>query len=212
MWIRGRIRWACFFWFLFSGGSAQLILPSNRFPWIHIGVKEDILLLWDIDLQPEPESSQWFYDRGPVPLPPPLDDDMRRYSPEQYLWRTLLAKFGPVQFEYRGDICDYNIRLTELTFANNLIILDLTQFPLVVHKYPLPLTPWFRYYRFLSHNDWQRLYQEYSVGDMAAVRRLKLVDPNYYLKRSYMAAYAPWSRLRALARTIAEVTPRTQQT
>jgi hypothetical protein len=141
------------------------------------------------------------------PLPPPLDQDVRRYSPEQYLWRTLLTKYGAVQFEYRGDVCDYNIQLTELTFANNLIILNLDQFPFVVPKYPLPLKPRVRYYRFLSHKEWEWLYEELCCGSTASVRFRKLLSPNYYVKRAYMRAYSPWQRLKVVGRAIAAATP-----
>ena len=180
--------------------SRQPLHPPD---WVHIGLKKDLLLLWDIDLQPEPESSQWFaaQDFEP-PLPPPLDPDLRRYSPEQYLWRTLLSRYGPVQFEFRGDLCDYNIHLTELSFANNLIILDLPQFPFVVHKYPLPLSPWYRYYRFLSHREWRWLYETHCCGYSRAVLKQKLRTPDFYLKRAYQAAFSPWQTLKAAAKAI----------
>jgi hypothetical protein len=186
--------------------SRQPLHPPD---WVYIGLKEDVQLLWDIELQPEPESSQWFATRGfDPPLPPPSDPDVRRYSPEQYLWRTLLTKYGPVQFEYRGDLCDYNIRLTELTFANNLIILNLDQFPFVVHKYPLPLKPWYRYFRFLSHKEWEWLYDELCCDASAAsTKARKLVSPNYYLKRAYVRAYSPWQRLKVVGRALAQATP-----
>jgi hypothetical protein len=185
--------------------SRQPLHPPD---WVYLGLKEDVLLLWDIDLQAEPESSQWFADQGfEPPLPPPAIPDVRRYSPEQYLWRTLLARYGPVCFEHRGDICDYNIRLTELSFANNLIILDLNQFPFVVHKYPLPLRPWFRYYRFLSHKEWERLYQQYCTDDSQSVWMSKAVDPDFYLKRAYVLGFSPWQRLKTFSRAIADIHP-----
>ncbi len=185
--------------------SRQPLHPPD---WVHIGLKEDVLLLWDIDLQPEPDSSQWFATHGiEPPLPPPAIPDVRRFSPEQYLWRTLLARYGPVQFEHRGDLCDYNIRLTELSFANNLIILDLNQFPFVVHKYPLPLQPWFRYYRFLSHKEWEWLYRDYCCGTSASLLARKLVDPDFFLKRAYVLGFSPWQRIKAMTRSLAEVRP-----
>lgn len=181
--------------------SRQPLHPPD---WVHIGLREDVTLLWDIDLQPEPQSSQWFALQGlEPPLPPPAIPDVRRYSPEQYLWRSLLSRYGPVRFEHRGDICDYNIRLTELSFANNLIILDLNQFPFVVHKYPLPLNPWFRYYRFLSHREWEWLYDQYCRSASASVRLQKALSPSFYLKRAYFLGFSPWQVLKPFSKALA---------
>jgi hypothetical protein len=185
--------------------SRQPLHPPD---WVHIGLKEDVQLLWDIDLQPEPESSQWFAAQGfDPPLPGPVDADVRRYSPEQYLWRTLLSKFGPVRFEHRGDICDYNIRLTELTFANNLILLDLDQFQFIVHKYPLPLNPWYRYYRFLSHKEWEWLYEEHCNTSSALLTIRKWTDADFYLKRAYVTACSPWQKLKNVGRALTDAKP-----
>jgi hypothetical protein len=173
--------------------------PFHPPDWVHIGLREDILLLWDIPLQPEPESSQWFLNR-PVNLPPPGDEDIRRYSPEQYLWCTLLRKYGDIPFRERGDNSAENIRITELSFANNLIILDLPQFPFVVHKYPYPVSPRYRYYRFISHKQWKWLYYEHSARQRLEARLLALTDPHYYAKMAYSSIYSPLQAFRKIAR------------
>jgi len=162
--------------------------PLHPPDWIHIGLKEDIQLLWDIALQPEPESSQWFLGR-PITLPNCPADDIRRYSPEQYLWCTLLKKFGDVPFEERGQNSEENIRLTEITFANNLIILDLPQFSFVIDKYPPPVSPPYRYYAFLSHREWKHLYHLHSEGRPIAATVRKAVDPGVYMKAAYLSLY-----------------------
>lgn len=171
--------------------------PLHPPDWVHIGLKEDIQLLWDIPLQPEPESSQWFMNRT-VNLPPPVDDDMRRYSPEQYLWCTLLRKFGEVNFHERGQNSEENMRLTEVTFANNLIILDLPQFPFEVDKYPYPVQPAYRAYRFISHNEWLRLYHQYSETRPLTAALRKATDPTFYVKSAYQAIYGPLQVFRRL--------------
>jgi len=174
--------------------------PLHPPDWMHIGLKEDIQLLWDIELQPEPESSQWFLNR-PVNLPPPPDDDIRRYSPEQYLWCTLLKKFGEVHFEERGQNSEENMRLTEVTFANNLIVLDLPQFPFVVHKYPYPIQPAYRAYRFISHKEWKRLYHLHSERRPLAAGVRKAMDPDFYIKQAYRAVFGPLQAVRRIVRS-----------
>jgi hypothetical protein len=172
--------------------------PLHPPDWIHIGLREDIQLLWDIDLQPEPESSQWFLNRK-VKLPPPIGDDIRRFSPEQYLWRTLLKKFGEVHFEERGDNSAENIWLTEVSFANNLIILDLPQFPFMVEKYRYVPSPQYRYYQFITHKEWKRLYYQYSAGQRLAAGVYAIVDPEFYIKRAYQKTFRPLQVARKLA-------------
>ena len=173
--------------------TRQALHPPD---WVYIGLREDVLLLWDIDLQPEPESSQWFLNR-PIPSPYHCEPDLRRFSPEQYLWRTLLTRFGPVRLESRGDLCDANVAATELTFANNLIILDTDQFPFTVDRYRMKPAEWYAFYRFLSHSEWKRLYYRYcDVRTPLSVSLQRLIDPHYYLKRAYFAWHRPWQTVK----------------
>ncbi|HXJ43668.1 MAG TPA: WavE lipopolysaccharide synthesis family protein [Bryobacteraceae bacterium] len=184
--------------------------PYSNFPlhppdWIHIGLTEDIRLLWDIPLEPQPESAQWFLTRSIQHLPP-LDSDLtrpdvdaRRYYAEQYLWSTLLRKFGPVDFSERRAPTDEDIWLTELTFANNLIILDPDQFPFTNHKYPYPVTPGYRYYRFIAHKEWEALYLKYCAGKQTAALLKQITDLDYYLKRLYIATFTPLQKMREFA-------------
>jgi hypothetical protein len=164
--------------------------PLHPPDWMHIGLREDILLLWDIDLQPEPESSQWFAGRWPN-VPPPREWDIRRFSPEQYIWRTLLLKHGQVNFEERGQNSPENIRITELSFANNLIILDPDQFSFTNHKYPYPVARSYHYYRFISHRDWRCLYRRHCQGRPWAAALERLTNPHWYGKLAYASAYTP---------------------
>ncbi len=175
--------------------TRQALHPSD---WVYIGLKHDLLKLWDIPLQTEPESSQWFLNRGVVPVPPPHDDDIRRFSPEQYVWRTFLAKFGPVKLDCRGHVCEENIRLTYLTFANNLIILDTDQFPFTVDRYQIPPWNWYRRYRFVSNREWEHLYHKYCDRVTARAHVRRMMNPHYHLKKAYFAWYRPWQSVRKL--------------
>lgn len=180
--------------------TAQPFHPPD---WVHIGLTEDVRLLWDIELQPQPEYAQWFLNRR-VNLPTANEGDIRRYSPEQYVWLSLLKKFGTVHFHERGDNSEENTRITEVSFANNLIILDLPQFPFVVHKYPHPPSPAYRVYRFISHAEWRRLYQTHSARRTVAAQLSKVTDPAFYLKTAYMQLRGPletFRRVKAAVKT-----------
>ena len=189
--------------------------PLHPADWIHIGLADDVRLLWDIPLEPQPESSQWFFTR-PLHHEAPLEADLtrcevdrRRYYPEQYLWYTLMRKFGEVDFEERRYPTPEDIRLTEVTFANNLVILDPDQFPFTNHKYPYPMSPAYRYYRFVTFKDWERLYYKYCARDRGTLLWKQLSDPDFYLKKIYIATFHPLQKVRefAVSRRLSE--PRT---
>src|SRR5207245_2535468 len=90
-------------------------------------------------------------------------------------------------------------RITELSFANNLIILDPDQFPFTNHKYPYPVNPRYRYYRFISHKEWERLYLTHCAGKPTTANFRRALDPNFYLKKLYIASFTPVQKLREFA-------------
>jgi hypothetical protein len=158
--------------------------PFHPSDWFHFGRREDLLLLWDIELEPEPESSSWFRTR---PHPPEATDktDMRRYFSEQYLWKTLLSKYGTIRFDHFAHATSENVRLTQLTFANNLIVLDVDQFPFVMQKYEGSLRSW--RYSCISHREWLRLYREYCGGERISAALDRLTDATYMFESCYLA-------------------------
>jgi len=155
--------------------------PFHPSDWFMFGLRDDLLLLWDVDLEPEPESSHWFRTR-PKPSSIPRLTDTRRYYAEQYLWKTLMLKFGNIRFEDLADASDENIRLTRLTFANNLIILEAEQFPLLIPK-GLPRRTW--RYACYTHREWNRLYQQYCGGQPLAATFGRLLDPTHWVTGIY---------------------------
>lgn len=162
--------------------------PFHPSDWFMFGLREDLLLLWDVDLEPEPEHSTWF---GTHPYPPLLSDcgDLRRYQAEQYLWKTLLDKFGAVTFDHLADASPTNILLTQLTFANNLIILDPAQLPLTVPKHGRPRRMW--RYACYNHNEWKRLYRQYCCGQLLGATASRLLDARHWAEGIYCRMPAP---------------------
>jgi hypothetical protein len=178
--------------------------PFHPTDWLHIGLLEDILLLWDLPLEPQPESSLWFTSH-PLQDTPPLARDLlrhhvdnRRYYPEQYLWCSLLRKWGPVDFDQRRAPTAEDIRLTELSFANNLILLDPDQIPFTNHKYPYPTPRRVDYYRFISHREWERLYMTYCASRTPKAHLSRMSDMTFYMKQMYIAAFRPLQTTRQL--------------
>lgn len=162
--------------------------PFHPSDWFMFGLKEDLLLLWDIDPEPEPETSHWFRDR---PTPRVLHDftNTRRYLAEQYLWKTLMTKFGEISFDHFADASRENVRLTQLSFANNLIILDVEQLGFYLEKYGDPPRS-FRY-SCLSHREWERLYRQYCLGQKMGPVLNRLGDSQHLYEALYLSIPEP---------------------
>jgi hypothetical protein len=159
--------------------------PFHPSDWFMFGLRQDLLLLWDIECETEPEGAYWFRSR-PLPCGQGDTDETRRYYPEQYLWKTLMAKFGELEFDHFCDASSRNIQLTQLTFANNLIILDLDQFPLSMQKRMHSNPP--RQWRFscYSHREWLRLYRHYCCADPLGAGISRLFDVAHLYEACYL--------------------------
>lgn len=170
--------------------------PFHPSDWFMFGLLEDLMLVWDVELEPEPEDAYWFRTR-PHPTNALDPDDTRRYLPEQYLWKTLMQKFGPIKFDNFADASPENIRLTQLTFANNLIILEPHHFSFFAHKYPNPKRAW-RYCCY-SHREWVRLYREYCCGEKTRATLSRYTDLHHLYEAIYVSVPQPVrARLRSL--------------
>lgn len=131
--------------------------PFHPSDWFHFGRREDVLNIWDIPLAPEPETSRW-YDTHPHPPNDPEPMKMFRYSVEQYTWVTFLRKHGEVQFDHKTDVDHDAINVSELTIANNLVLVEAEELQLKFIKYPVSKTDWATLY---THGEWLRLYKKY---------------------------------------------------
>lgn len=135
--------------------------PSNRkfmfhpSDWVSFGLTEDIKKLWNIPLAPEPQTQQWFKDR---PKPPNdfKPDWLYRYTNEQYIWSSFLKKYVDLKFESYLDITDENVFLSELSFANNLIVLDYgRRFPIKFEKFNPEI---YGIDDIIDYKKWKKLY------------------------------------------------------
>jgi hypothetical protein len=130
-----------------------LFHPSD---WFHFGQARDLLLLWDLPLAPEPESTEYFrlHPEEKTPDVP----ELVRYPTEQYNWLHCLRK----RFEISCRHClDFNleaVRISDLALVNNFIVLELKQIGLSAPRHPfLQGTRSFCY----TYGDFVRLYREH---------------------------------------------------
>ncbi len=140
--------------------------------WFFFGLREDLLNIFDIDLQVDSENDSFFTGTNRPKLDP-IPTWKFRYIPEQYIWISFLKKNGlEFKFDYFTDISNYNIMVTELSFANNLIISDYEESGVKFLKFNPYKFDYTAQYRF---NDWLGLYRKYCLYDKETV---DIVDGN----------------------------------
>lgn len=119
--------------------------------WIQFGTTEDLLNLWEIPLQPD--EFNHYFSKTNRPELDPIPSKTFKYIPEQYIWKTFLEKNGAsLAFDHFSDCRD--IRSSENSFAQNLIIIDYEDFGINFMKFD----PYkFDYNAQLSHSRWLSL-------------------------------------------------------
>jgi hypothetical protein len=140
--------------------------PRRKFPFlfhpsdfVYFGRREDVLGIWNIPLAPEPETSRWFETR-PRPKQEYFPGLITRYVPEQWIWLSFLRKHGDVPLEHLWEISPEMLALSELTIANNLVLLEPWQWQIHTNKPRLQPIDGATIY---SHGDWLRLYKHYCA-------------------------------------------------
>jgi len=142
--------------------ASPYCFPLHPSDWFFFGYRNDVTKLWDIPLQPEPETSRYFESR-PRPTPDVISTNLMRYTPEQYLWVSFLRKYGPVEFQHCHDFTQDAVALTELTIANNLVLLEPHQIQMKFLKYRISQRDLSTVY---THGDWLRMYKKYCDSSM----------------------------------------------
>ncbi len=128
--------------------------PSD---WFHFGRTDDVRKLWDVP-EDKGDAVALYFTTHPRPVPDKNPPSLCRYAVEQYIWLQCLNKHAPVECTHLWDNREANKRLTELTFANNLILADEARLGVVFCKYRQA-----RLHRLLSytHGEWLGLYKRY---------------------------------------------------
>lgn len=134
-------------------GVRHVLHPSDFF---FFGLKEDLIDLFDIPLMTEDEAI-YFAKTGKDPFL------LTVFPPEEFLWVSFLKKhLNDISIlpKAQGEITDSLIKLTEKTFASNLIILSFAECGIVIAK-PKATSRYTA--NCFSHSDWKRLYKFYCT-------------------------------------------------
>ena len=109
---------------LFSTHPHRTKRPFFISDFLHFGLREDIMLLWDIPLVPEPETSQWFASRPKPVTPIGVDHPWRfRFIPEQYIGLCLVNRSAHIELLHTHDYTKEKGTLTDLLLANNFVLI-----------------------------------------------------------------------------------------
>ena len=178
---------------IYSRDARFVKMPFHPSDWFYFGLKEDVLVIWNVPLMPEPESTRWFETH---PRPPEIRQSktLLRFYAEQYLWLNYLRRHGKITCEHWGDISGDNLRLTELTLANNLVLLEPEQLGISFHRLPIAFVERVTLY---THRDWLWFYKRHCDPHFdfsffhAAVGAGLLKVLRYLHRATLMARIAP---------------------
>lgn len=137
---------------------ALLFHPSDIF---QVGLSEDLLDLWNIPLQPEPQMTRAVAANKRIindSLPGP--SFKMKMCAEQYIWYAYSLKQGlDLELKYFSQIPASKILKSEFSIINNLIIVEAEQIGLL---YPQKFIK-HKFKDLYTHEEWKHLCNRYCV-------------------------------------------------
>ncbi|MBB4634496.1 WavE lipopolysaccharide synthesis family protein [Longimicrobium terrae] len=156
--------------------------PRNRLPypfhpsdWFQFGLREDLLDLWNSPPL-DPSVPRWYEHRPHAPNDPE-PWVMYRYTVEQWVWLSFLRRHGEVPFEHKCDDSPEALDLSDLAFANNLVVADRRALGIRFAKYPVSVQHAETLY---THREWQALYAAFCDPDARVEMDLPHVSKRLY--------------------------------
>jgi len=139
--------------------------PLHPSDWSFLGTRTDLETLFDVPLM---RASETLAAASATKLTRLYCGDastLPSHTPEQWVWLHALRKVAPgLRIEHTLDLTPETLRLTELSVANNLAVLDMyTQYGVWCPKYPAAnrLLP---DHTLLQHGEWLELYTRICGG------------------------------------------------
>lgn len=153
---------------------AQLIHPSDIFQF---GLREDLLNLWDIQLQPEPQTTR------AIPYEKKVFNNALRggfhrmkFGSEQYIWYAFCKKMGlDMELKHYSHIPVDSILNSDMSIVNNFIIAEAKDFGV-----ELPKRMYLEHDRDLyNYDEWLKLSKRYASGKALSLYELALITQVY---------------------------------
>lgn len=138
--------------------------PLHLSDWAFFGTRADIERLFDVPLMTVRQSTTTGGDTRLTRLYH-LVEPRPSYSPEQWIWTQALRAVSPrLRLRHVFDLTPESLHLTELSFANNVAILDTyTQYGIWCPKYAGPNRV-FEDVTLFQHEEWLELYETHCLG------------------------------------------------
>jgi hypothetical protein len=138
--------------------------PLHPSDWSYFGTRADLELLFDVPHMRRKDSERRAGDDALARLYHALPQ-RPTYTPEQWIWTHALRKVAPdTKLRHVFDLTPETLRLTELSFVNNLAILDTyLQYGVWCPKYPGPNRVYADVTLF-QHEQWLELYDLHCRG------------------------------------------------
>jgi hypothetical protein len=153
---------------------AQLIHPSDIF---QMGLREDLLSLWNIQLQPEPETTRAFPMEHKI-FNNSLTGGYHRmkFGAEQYIWHSFCKKNGlDIELDHYSHLPVSKIVASDMSIINNFVIEDAALLGVVLPKKML-----YHFDRDLyTYKEWEDLSERYARG-VSKPYKWALISQVYY--------------------------------
>jgi hypothetical protein len=159
--------------------SPNPLAPSD---WFHFGWRDDLLRLWDIPFIPPLDAQE-----ADTLNPQRWIRDIHCYSAEQYIWVSCLRKKQDFTFRHSRDASDRIVALSELSIANNFVLLEPEQISLVCKKYEDKNRLTYSKHLNYTYAEWLHLYRHLCGGSSDDETREETAPKN----RSPANGYTP---------------------
>lgn len=189
----------CSYFFKRYLGEAQYTVhpvPFHMSDWFAFGLREDILMLFDIPLAEEPENTNYLNIHKIHTARIDMFGASHQYAPEQYIFLKCIQKKLDIPiFKNIVEYTSENIEFSNRVVASNCIMLNPAQMSLFCGKNGLdPYRTWSRFELSLPQFVWEGLYRY----DVFVSEYRKYCDPSFCIfaeAKRRKAHYLRWHKL-----------------
>lgn len=168
----------------FSRNPEKIPLLYHISDLFQIGLTEDLMNLWDIDIQPEPETTRAFpYSKNIWNDPFRRNKYKMKYASEQYIWFAFTKKVKlDLSLKYFSHVPIRLINKATISIIDNFIILSPEQIGLYIPERLIHGEK-----KLYTFKEWFNLYNDICVNKsklrlIKLVLKVKIVSSNYMFK------------------------------